>query len=637
MATTPGSDETTGETRSVGTAAMLAGVAVALILSAAALIAAASGLPGREAAAPVTADAAADLPTELAVELDEMTITPGDLELAVGGTLQVMNTGAAGHDLVIEGSQSAVPILEPGEEHRLALDDVGPGVHTVYCTVPGHREAGMEATLLVGQVDEVATSASARSVSDGGDGTVDVLPTLVAKSELPPVPEDERNVGVAPEMPPAATRTDQAIVEVAFEVVENVSTIDPAKGTQHETWGYRIADGPDTLVVGTPGPVIRARVGDVLRFTITNPEGNQHPHNVDFHAVTGQGGGAEATTVAPGETRTIEARLLYPGFFMYHCAYGDVPSHISHGMFGGILVDPEDPLPEADHEWYMVQSEYYLDDSDDEVRALDRAAITDEAPSHVVFNGAVGALTGDGALQMAVGERGRIYFVNAGLNLDSNFHPIGSHWDVVYQEAALLNAPLRGSQTTLVAAGGGTVVELVAYVPQTIVLVDHALARAFDKGAIGLIEVSGEEDPEIFEEVEAAAADVATAAEADDDTVDEAEDETSAEVGNGTGHDVAILAGSGEFHDLDVPWEFDDDEVPGDYSVNVLQIEVGDTVTWINEDDAMLHTATAVDGSFDSGLLRTGESWSHTFTEAGEFEYLCTPHPWMRAKVIVSP
>jgi nitrite reductase (NO-forming) len=474
-------------------------------------------------------------------------------------------------------------------------------------------------------------------VSDDDNATVDVLPTLVAKSKLPPAPEDERNVGVAPEMPPAATRTDQAIVEVAFEVVENVSTIDPAKGTQHETWGYRIADGPDTLVVGTPGPVIRARVGDVLRFTITNPEGNQHPHNVDFHAVTGQGGGAEATTVAPGETRTIEARLLYPGFFMYHCAYGDVPSHISHGMFGGILVDPEDPLPEADHEWYMVQSEYYLDDSDDEVRALDRAAITDEAPSHVVFNGAVGALTGDGALQMAVGERGRIYFVNAGLNLDSNFHPIGSHWDVVYQEAALLNAPLRGSQTTLVAAGGGTVVELVAHVPQTIVLVDHALARAFDKGAIGLIEVSGEEDPEIFEEVEAAAADVATAAEADDDTVDEAEDETSAEVSNGTGHDVAILAGSGEFHDLDVPWEFDDDEVPGDYSVNVLQIEVGDTVTWINEDDAMLHTATAVDGSFDSGLLRTGESWSHTFTEAGEFEYLCTPHPWMRAKVIVSP
>ena len=105
---------------------------------------------------------------------------------------------------------------------------------------------------------------------------------------------------------------------------------------------------------------------------------------------------------------------------------------------------------------------------------------------------------------MQVGERTRIYFVNSGLNLDSNFHPIGSHWDVVYQEAALLNPPLRGSQTTLVPAGGGTVVELVGRVPSTIVLVDHALARAFDKGAIGQIVVEGDPDPEIFEATQAA-------------------------------------------------------------------------------------------------------------------------------------
>ena len=641
MATTAVSDGTSSETRSVGTAAMLAGVVVALILSAAALIAAASASTGGATAPRVASDAAAGLPTQLAVELDEMTISPGDLQLATGGTLQVTNAGVAAHDLVVEGSQSAVPILDPGEEHRLELDGLSPGVHTVYCSVPGHREAGMEATLLVGEVDEATTSATASatatSVSDGGSATVDVLPTLVPTSELSLAPEDERNIGIAPDMPPAATRTDQAIVEVSFEVVENVSTIDPAKGTQHETWGYRMTDGPDTPVVGTPGPVIRARVGDVLRFTITNPEGNQHPHNVDFHAVTGQGGGAEATTVAPGETRTIEARLLYPGFFMYHCAYGDVPSHLSHGMFGGILVDPEVPLPGVDHEWYVVQSEYYLEDSDDEVAALDRVAITDEAPSHVVFNGAVGALTGDGALQMEVGERGRIYFVNAGLNLDANFHPIGSHWDLVYQEAALLNAPLRGSQTTLVAAGGGTVVELVAHVPQTIVLVDHALARAFDKGAIGLVEVTGEEDPEIFAEVEPAASSVTAAAEADDEAATGADAVGTADGGNGTIHEVAILAGSGEFHDLEAADEFADEEVPGDYDTNVLEIEVGDTVTWTNEDDAMLHTVTDVDSSFDSGMLRVGETWSHTFAEPGEFEYLCTPHPWMRAKVIVSP
>ena len=105
---------------------------------------------------------------------------------------------------------------------------------------------------------------------------------------------------------------------------------------------------------------------------------------------------------------------------------------------------------------------------------------------------------------MQVGERTRIYFIDAGPDLDSNFHPIGSHWDVVYPEGALLNEPLRGSQTTLVPAGGGTVVELVGRVPSTVVLVDHAISRAFDKGALGQIVVDGEPDPEIFEATQVA-------------------------------------------------------------------------------------------------------------------------------------
>ncbi|MEX1037552.1 MAG: plastocyanin/azurin family copper-binding protein [Acidimicrobiia bacterium] len=452
----------------------------------------------------------------------------------------------------------------------------------------------------------------------GGEVAVgNVVPAMTPKAELPIAPASEVNVAVAPEMPAPSGRTTQAIVEVEFEVVEGVSAIDPANGVETETWGYRLLDGPDGVVSGTPGPVIRARVGDVLRFTITNPASNTHPHNVDFHAVTGQGGGAEATTVAPGESRTIEARLLYPGFFMYHCAYGDVPAHISHGMFGGILVDPETPLPEVEHEWYMVQSEYYTDSTDPGVVEFDRASVTDENPTFVVFNGAVGALTGDNSLQMAVGETSRIYFVNAGLNLTSNFHPIGSHWDKVYQEAALLNQPIRGSQTTLVPAGGGTVVELVGQVPSTIVLVDHALARTFDKGALGLIVISGDEQPEIFEEVGA-----------------ESEEQTATTQPSSEGEQVAIVAGAGEFQEANAPDEFADSESPADYSVNVLRIAPGTTVTWTNE-DAMLHTVTAVDGSFDSGFLEEGDTWSYTFEEVGEYEYLCLPHPWMLARVIV--
>lgn len=449
----------------------------------------------------------------------------------------------------------------------------------------------------------------------------DVMPELVPKSELKLAPADEVNVATAPHMPPASGRTSPAIVEVSLEVVEGITSIDPETGVEFETWGFKIADGGDAVVSGTPGPVIRARVGDVLRLTITNPASNTHPHNIDLHAVTGQGGGAEATTVVPGESRTIEARMLYPGLFMYHCAYGDVPVHMSHGMYGGILVDPADPLPAVDHEWYIVQSEFYTVGSEPGLVEFDRQAVTDEDPSFVVFNGAKGALAGDNALRMAVGEKARIYFINAGLNLDSNFHPIGAHWDAVYQEAALLNDPLRGSQTTLVPAGGGVVVTLIGRVPSTIVLVDHALARAFDKGAIGQIVVSGEEQPEIFEEVAPGAA---------------VEAPPNSHGAVATGEKITILPNAFITQGMDAPDEFAESENPADYSVNVLTISVGTTVTWTNADPGMAHTVTSVDGSFDSGFLKEGDTWSYTFDQPGEFEYFCLPHPWMRAKVIVT-
>jgi len=331
----------------------------------------------------------------------------------------------------------------------------------------------------------------------------EVIPDLVPKAELPLAPASEVNVAYAPNVPPPTGRTEPAIVDVSFEVIEGVANIDPVNSVQYRAWGYRMP-GDDEVISGTPGPIIRARVGDVLRFTITNPASSSMPHNVDFHAVTGQGGGAADTSVAPGQTATIEARLLYPGFFMYHCAFGDVPLHIAHGMYGGILVDPADPLPPVDHELYVVQSEIYTTGTEMGLVETDRQALTDEHPTYVVFNGTMGSLTGENAPHMQVGERTRIYFIDAGPDLDSNFHPIGSHWDVVYPEAALLNEPLRGSQTTLVPAGGGTVVELVGRVPSTIVLVDHAISRAFDKGALGQIGVEGEPDPEIFEATQVA-------------------------------------------------------------------------------------------------------------------------------------
>ena len=471
----------------------------------------------------------------------------------------------------------------------------------------------------------------------------DVLPSLTPKADLKPVPQGEVNTAYAPNVPAAATRAYQAIVDVHFDVVEGVKAIDP-NGTEYTTWGYRLHDDSQ-VTTGTPGPIIRARVGDILRFTLTND--GAMPHNVDFHAVTGQGGGAKDLTVAPGQSATIEARLLYPGIFMYHCAAGDVPMHISQGMYGGILVDPATPLPAVEKELYMVQSEYYTTKAADGTLATDRKAITDEKPSYVVFNGAIGSLTGDNAPRVSVGDHVRIYFVDAGLNLDSNFHPIGSHWDKVWEDGSLLNAPLRGIQTTLVPAGGGTIVELIAQVPSTIVLVDHALARAFDKGAIGQIVVTGDPNPEIYQGFPAPTP-ATTPAPSAMPSMDmpspsapsgsAAPSESAAPSSSdapGTTFSVSIVPGASTYQADGAADEFADTESPADYSVNVLMVPLGATVTWTNDDPGMVHTVTAADGSFDSGMLATGQSFSYTFDKPGDFDYACTPHPWMKARVSV--
>ena len=306
-----------------------------------------------------------------------------------------------------------------------------------------------------------------QGLTGGGGSTAyptdqSIRPVLTPVAELVAAPADENHITYAPEAPPAMARSDQRTWSVAMEVVEGVCPIDPTNGITTQVWGFRIA-GQTEVVCGSPGPVLRGRVGDVVAVTLTNLATNTNPHNIDFHAVTGQGGGAAALTVNPGETASVQFRLLYPGVFMYHCAYGDIPVHISHGMYGVFIVDPETALPTVDHEWVMAQSEWYVSEPDATgFAAFDNVSLRLEEPRFVTFNGRTDALSGDNTLTMAVGERARIYFINEGLNLASNFHPIGSHWDAVYPEGAThqVNRVIRGSQTTLVVAGGGTVVEL---------------------------------------------------------------------------------------------------------------------------------------------------------------------------------
>jgi nitrite reductase (NO-forming) len=474
--------------------------------------------------------------------------------------------------------------------------------------------------LVVGVIALVATSVIARADARSGAWPSDrsIRPALVPVSRLAPAPTFERHAAYAPTVPQTIARSDQRIIDIHLEAIEGMCPLDPSGGVATEKWGFRIAGDTD-VVCGSPGPVLRGRVGDVVDITLTNLAGNSHPHNIDFHAVTGQGGGATALTADPGESATIRIRLLYPGVFMYHCAYGDVPSHIAHGMYGMFIVDPETPLPDVDHEWAIMQSEWYVGEPDPNgVAPFDLAALTSEEPRFVTFDGRTDALIGDNTLSMSVGERARIYFVNEGLNLDSNFHPIGSQWDLVYPEGAThpANRVIRGSQSTLVVAGGGTVTELDALVPSKVILVDHALVRTFYKGAIGTIVISGDSNPEIFATPDSGPSQPAPGA-------------TAATVGA----EVVIPTNA-----------YDPANADGAFDPLELTVQVGTTVRWTNT-DTVAHTVTSGvsdgttgthDGVFDSGFLSQGDTFTFTFDQAGEYPYFCVPHPWMRGKIIVT-
>jgi nitrite reductase (NO-forming) len=173
--------------------------------------------------------------------------------------------------------------------------------------------------------------------------------------------------------------------------------------------------------------------------------------------------------------------------------------HMANGMYGMILVEPKQGLAKVDREYYVMQSEFYTTGKFGEkgLQTLDMEKGIDERPTYVVFNGSVGALTGEKALQAKVGERVRLFVGDAGPNLTSSFHVIGEVFDNVYQEGGT-SATQHNVQTTLIPAGGSTVVEFGVEKPGDLILVDHSIFRAFNKGALGMLHVTGGDDPKVF-------------------------------------------------------------------------------------------------------------------------------------------
>lgn len=291
----------------------------------------------------------------------------------------------------------------------------------------------------------------------------------------------------APEVPPAIDRDYPAKVRVKMETVEKTMKMDD--GVEYRYWTF---DGD------VPGRMIRVREGDTVEVEFSNNPSSTVPHNVDFHAATGQGGGAAATFTAPGRTSTFSFKALQPGLYIYHCAVAPVGMHIANGMYGLILVEPKEGLPKVDKEFYIVQGDFYTKGKKGAqgLQPFDMDKAIAEQPEYVVFNGHVGSIAGDNALKAKAGETIRMYVGNGGPNLVSSFHVIGEIFDKVYVEGGkLIN---ENVQSTIVPAGGSAIVEFKVDIPGSYTLVDHSIFRAFNKGALGQLKVEGAENPEIM-------------------------------------------------------------------------------------------------------------------------------------------
>lgn len=291
----------------------------------------------------------------------------------------------------------------------------------------------------------------------------------------------------APNVPPPIDRDYPAKIIVDMEVRELDMEI--SEGVTYTFW---------TFGSTVPGSFIRIRQGDTVEFHLKNHPDSKMPHNIDLHAVTGPGGGASSSFAAPGHEAVFNFKALNQGLYVYHCATAPVGMHVANGMYGLILVEPPEGLPPVDKEFYVMQGEFYTVGKYREKghQPFDMQKAIEENATYVLFNGSEGALVGDKAIKANVGDVVRLYVGNGGPNLVSSFHVIGEIFDKVYQEGGTHYQ--ENVQTTLVPAGGSAITEFRVEVPGTLIIVDHSIFRAFNKGALGMIKVDGEDNLPVY-------------------------------------------------------------------------------------------------------------------------------------------
>ena len=379
-----------------------------------------------------------------------------ELTAVAGETVQITLINGEGmqHNIDVDlpgGAVRSQRVNGAGASTTISFVAPASGSYAYFCSVPGHREAGMEGRLVV-----------------------------AAKAPAPSVVEADLSHDPA-RLPPAVGTRGPETVSVLLEAVEAEARL--ADGVTFTFWTFNRT---------VPGPFVRVRVGDEVLVRLRNASDSAMMHSVDFHAALAPGGGAMGLQVGPGEEKAIRFRATVPGLFVYHCGTPMVAEHIANGMFGMILVEPEGGLKPVDHEFYVMQNEIYTAEPMGKLGRQEFSVekLLDERPTYVLLNGAVCALTKLHPLHAKVDESVRIFFGDAGPDLMSSFHIIGEIMDRVYPNGALLDPPLRGVQTIAVPPGSAAMIELTPQMPGRYVLLDHAIARV-QRGLIGFLDVTG--------------------------------------------------------------------------------------------------------------------------------------------------
>lgn len=337
--------------------------------------------------------------------------------------------------------------------------------------------------------------------------------TAVAATDISKLPRVKQTL-VAP---PAVPKHDQVakggpkVVQVHMETKEVLMEVAPGA----KVWAL-------TFNGSVPGPLIVVHEGDYVELTLSNPADSTLAHNVDFHAATGALGGAGLTLVQPGEEVVLRWKAVKPGVFVYHCAPGGtmIPFHVISGMSGAIMVLPRDGLKDEagnpyryDRAFYIGEQDYYLpqDDKGNFKEYASPAAGMHEmlelakglVPTHVVFNGAVGAITGDNAISAKVGEK--VLFVHSSANRQSYPHLIGGHADLYWVGGSFSDTPLTSQETWFIPAGAAVAAAYEFHQPGLYVYLSHNLIEAVLLGAALHMNVEGEWDDDMMTQVSAPA------------------------------------------------------------------------------------------------------------------------------------